>query len=988
VAMGLLGEGKDDFDSSKTWQAWAAGGAERQRLLDYNAKDVELLPKIEAHTGFATLFDTLAEVTGVFPHTLGLEPTQFVDSFMLRLASGSGTRFPTLDRNREKDKYGGAYVMQPRENGILRNVHVADFASLYPSIILAWNMSPETWKLVSPNGPIPEGMCRTPTTYQGFTTGEDGMLPRALRQVLELRKEWKNRKNAEPPGTDAWKDADRRSTAYKVAANSFYGVIGSVYSRYYDRRVAESVSLSGKWLIEKTIEAAKEKGWKVNYADSVTGDRTVLVKDAHGDIDAIPIEEIWERSKAKARRPDGKQTALLPGWRALARASNGKVGWYPIDSIVRHKTMKELWKISTKRGQTEVTQDHGIVVGDESITPAEFIARGAKFDCVKPPVEALGCDVDLWSYLKRATFTREYKGRLLERRFELVDDDEWIVLGGWGSPVHKIRRCYRTGTPEMHALLRLVAAYIAEGSASIRGVTACRYMWSIARDEAAWLEALKVDLELICPEAKVFGPHRTSGAYVLRSGTATMAAAFATIAGHTSKGKKLPSFIHTLSVDEFATFFAVMAQGEGEVVEQKYSRQYGYTSTSQRLVAGLSYALAARGYEHAVWYRAEKKSWSIRTRPAGSERDRKTPPQVERRRAEEWVYDLSVPGANNFVDGIGRVLLHNTDSVFVAGPSRTAFKEFVNECNEDLYPQLLAKHGCKENPIKLAYEKEFDRLVFVAAKRYAGSYAHADGKEATAASKPEIKGLEYKRGDASKLARALQEKVVMMILRGEESVEAYRAVIDEARSHVLEDELPVEEVTLSKGLSKPIKEYEKPGTKKDGSAFADLAHVAVAKELAKRGLEVGEGTRIEYVVLDSTTTPTKVIPSSDYTGEVDRHYTWETLVWPATQRLLLAAFPSQDWTSYDRTRPPKPRGKAARVPEEQRSLEQAAPLSVWVDSELDELALRMVAKEQGDRAVVVVGETTSRVWLNDNDEQALRDTRDALSAYASDLRTR
>ena len=596
VAMGLLGEGKDDFDSSKTWEAWVAGGAERQRLLDYNAKDVELLPKIEAHTGFATLFDTLAEVTGVFPHTLGLEPTQFVDSFMLRLASGSGTRFPTLDRNREKDKYGGAYVMQPRENGILRNVHVADFASLYPSIILAWNMSPETWKLVSPNGPIPEGMCRTPTTYQGFTTGEDGMLPRALRQVLELRKEWKNRKNAEPPGTDSWKDADRRSTAYKVAANSFYGVIGSVYSRYYDRRVAESVSLSGKWLIEKTIEAAEERGIRVVYGD--------------------------------------------------------------------------------------------------------------------------------------------------------------------------------------------------------------------------------------------------------------------------------------------------------------------------------------------------------------------------------------------------------TDSTFCTGISRTAFAEFVKWCNEDLYPKLLAKQGCKENPIKLAYEKEFERLVFVAAKKYAGSYAHADGKEATASSKPEIKGLEYKRGDASKLARALQEKVVMMILRGEESVEAYRAVIDEARSHVLEDELPVEEVTLSKGLSKPIKEYEKPGTKKDGSAFADLAHVAVAKELAKRGLEVGEGTRIEYVVLDSTTTPTKVIPSSDYTGEVDRHYTWETLVWPATQRLLLAAFPSQDWTSYDRTRPPKPRGKAARVPEEQRSLEQAAPLSVWVDSELDELALRMVAKEQGDRAVVVVGETTSRVRLNDNDEQALRDMRDALSAYASDLRTR
>ena len=68
----------------------------------------------------------------------------------------------------------------------------------------------------------------------------------------------------------------------------------------------------------------------------------------------------------------------------------------------------------------------------------------------------------------------------------------------------------------------------------------------------------------------------------------------------------------------------------------------------------------------------------MRTRPTGTERPNRQRVLVSRRKAEdEWVYDLTVEGAHTFVDGIGRVLLHNTDSIYVKGPTKAEFEAFT-----------------------------------------------------------------------------------------------------------------------------------------------------------------------------------------------------------------------------------------------------------------------------------------------------------------------
>lgn len=262
VGSRILGETKDELDAAKSWEYWEAGGAERARLLKYNEQDARLLARLEEKTGFLALFFTLCDVCGVLPTTQALGPVRQMDGYMLRLGKERGAKFPTKqfrEKGEEPDPYEGAYVMQPRTNGVETDVHVADFASLYPSIILTWNMSPETVRNGPVNGPVAEGRCRAPGTGVNFDAHTEGMLPTALRSMIALRKEWNDLKASLTPGTDAWKDADRRSTAYKVAANSFYGVIGSPFSRFFDRRVAESVTKAAQWLIKETIAHAQRQ---------------------------------------------------------------------------------------------------------------------------------------------------------------------------------------------------------------------------------------------------------------------------------------------------------------------------------------------------------------------------------------------------------------------------------------------------------------------------------------------------------------------------------------------------------------------------------------------------------------------------------------------------------------------------------------------------------------------------------------------------------
>lgn len=302
------------------------------------------------------------------------------------------------------------------------------------------------------------------------------------------------------------------------------------------------------------------------------------------------------------------------------------------------------------------------------------------------------------------------------------------------------------------------------------------------------------------------------------------------------------------------------------------------------------------------------------------------------------------------------VVYGDTDGLAIIGPSMRAFAHFVDWLNQKRFPDEVASHGCRENHVKIAFEKSFSRITFTTAKRYCGTPAHykfsttcercttakggpgsVDVRTLTCRDcgyvyerpprflgKPEIKGLEYKRGDRLRLARELQGRVIDMLVGGvrvkgadgverpanpgietpTEDLSHYAAAIEAARDRVFGGELPVEEVRQSKALSMSLREY--------GRA-ASQEHVRVARMLVERGRAVARGLRIEFVVVDAAQSPMVVIPAEDYEGQFDRIYLWKQVYGP-TAALLGAAFPDENWARYEESRPKKRRGRSAALP--------------------------------------------------------------------------
>jgi DNA polymerase elongation subunit (family B) len=264
--------------------------------------------------------------------------------------------------------------------------------------------------------------------------------------------------------------------------------------------------------------------------------------------------------------------------------------------------------------------------------------------------------------------------------------------------------------------------------------------------------------------------------------------------------------------------------------------------------------------------------------------------------------------------------------VFVSGCTREEFADFVAWCNAELYPRLLRLLGCEPGLINLAYEKAFERIVFVQKKRYSGRYSHYKGTAATSESKPEVKGLEYKRGDSIRLARQLQEEAVDLLVGqehgGNEDPEIFKRLLERWRERVLVQPLELADVVVVKGLNKPINSYAKR-TKKDGMEARQLPHIEVAKILTERGREITEGSRIGYVIVDGSTNPQTVIPAEDWSGKVDRSAAWESLVAPPTIRVLEAAFPAIDWKPFEIVRTKEQKAKARKAA---RANQESAPV--------------------------------------------------------------
>ncbi|WP_178122781.1 DNA polymerase II [Pseudomonas sp. ANT_J28] len=270
VAQTLLGEGKSiDNPYQRMDEINRMFAEDKPALAKYNLKDCELVTRIFAKTELLTFLLERASVTGLPADRSGGSVAAFTHLYM-PLMHRQGFVAPNLG-NKPAQASPGGFVMDSQP-GLYESVLVLDYKSLYPSIIRTF--------LIDPVGLIeglehPDDSESVPGFRGARFSRTRHCLPAIVARVAEGRETAKREHNAP------------LSQALKIIMNAFYGVLGSSGCRFFDTRLASSITLRGHEIMLRTRQLIEAQGHTVIYGD--TDSTFVWLRRAHGQQEAAQI---------------------------------------------------------------------------------------------------------------------------------------------------------------------------------------------------------------------------------------------------------------------------------------------------------------------------------------------------------------------------------------------------------------------------------------------------------------------------------------------------------------------------------------------------------------------------------------------------------------------------------------------------------------------------------------------------------------------------
>ncbi len=162
--------------------------------------------------------------------------------------------------------YAGAIVLKP-ESGLHEDIAVLDFKAMYPSLMITYNLSPDTY--VPPKEPVPKSeVYEAPEVKHMFRKEPAGFYKEVLSYLISVRDEIRKKMKALNPKSVEYRVLDARQKAVKVITNATYGYAGWIGARWYVKPVAEAAAAWGRHTILNAIEMAKKAGLKVIYGDT------------------------------------------------------------------------------------------------------------------------------------------------------------------------------------------------------------------------------------------------------------------------------------------------------------------------------------------------------------------------------------------------------------------------------------------------------------------------------------------------------------------------------------------------------------------------------------------------------------------------------------------------------------------------------------------------------------------------------------------------
>ncbi|MEM7825132.1 MAG: DNA polymerase domain-containing protein [Candidatus Aenigmatarchaeota archaeon] len=274
VANVLLNEKKDPVKHSQIETLWKSANKEEfKKLIEYCKKDSILAMNLITKLNLIDKYIALAKVSGtLLQDVLDSGESTRIENLLLREFNKNGYIIPCKPDEKEiakresmkKKELKGGFVIEPKK-GIHQSVLVLDFKSMYPSIIISYNICPTTLitkdnvenPIVSPSGSkfAPENVRK-------------GIVPILVKRLIDerrnLKKKLKNETNKEKA-----REYNTKQWALKIMANAFYGYFGYSRAKIYSLEIANSITSFGREVIKQTKESIENDfKYEVIYGDT------------------------------------------------------------------------------------------------------------------------------------------------------------------------------------------------------------------------------------------------------------------------------------------------------------------------------------------------------------------------------------------------------------------------------------------------------------------------------------------------------------------------------------------------------------------------------------------------------------------------------------------------------------------------------------------------------------------------------------------------
>ncbi|PNH12525.1 DNA polymerase [Tetrabaena socialis] len=857
VAEHFTGNKKNDVSPADIFRLQRGSDEDRAIIAAYCVQDCELVLRLAWRLEVMANNIGMANVCTVplmyiFMRGQGIKIFSLVskqcklDNFLIPTAARLSSDQAAADVG-----YEGAIVLEPQAGIYMEPVSVLDYASLYPSSMISENLSHDSIVLDDKYANIP-GVTYVAIEYDIYehvgtskvkvasktchfaqnVNGRKAVIPRILQELIGQRKATRKmalhkrvtfsdgsvvvgpmsghthitdsngrifpvteRDVVEEAYTDFQKAVlEGLQLAYKVTANSLYGTLGARTNQLYLKDLAACTTATGRSLILKAKAfVQKEFNARVIYGDSVAGYTPVLLRiNSH-----TVIYETIDRLQARFGRSSWSTCAMEPGRETKSACELEGVeawteaGWTHVHRVIRHELApsKSMVRVTTATAVVDVTDDHSLLrPNGDPVTPKSIMTGDALLHAPHPQWSSDG-------YPSLSVQEASIMGMFLGCRC----DQEHGAKGFIHSYAMQVVESFMDQCTDAYPQIR----------------------WTISGPGREGLYILEpAPDQVFCQMGVFFNRFLTmmvsSGSFVvpqdvLASPSLRVKRAF--LDGfHTSNP------LCAMQSQLTAATVCALIEGLNATTPQQY-----VIAKDDRV--DRSYQFKDRG----LWHDADALGTVVSHHALPREKDGPT-----------YVYDLTT-GNNHFAAGVGKLIVHNTDSIFCI------FKNVDEKTGE----QLVGKDALRKSietgikasaafkphlkaPHDLEYEKTFFPFIILSKKRYVGNlYEHDTNKF-----DQKSMGIVLKRRDNANIVKVIYGGIIDIILNRQD-VPASVAFLKTNLTHLVDGRSPIQELVITKSLRATYKDPEK------------IAHQVLAKRMGDRdeGNRPQANDRIPFVYI-------------------------------------------------------------------------------------------------------------------------------------------